>query len=216
MKYIDIDNWARKDHYRFFRAMAHPHFGLTANVDITRFYRFVKEQNLSFFQAFLYVLTRAVNEIPEFRYRIRGEQVIEHEVVHPSFTLMTTENVFRFCETKFNADFRTFLDYTAQRMEQDKDTVYIEDDSEQDYLIYVTSLPWVSFTGVSHPMHDNPNDSVPRFAWGKYFEEGDKLKMPLNVQVHHALADGVHVGQLYVLIQELLDSLSVADLRDSL
>lgn len=216
MKYIDIDNWARKEHYRFFRAMDHPHFGLTANVDITRFYRFVKEQRLSFFQAFLYVLTRTANEIPEFRYRIRGEHVIEHEVVHPSFTLMTTEKVFRFCETQFNPDFRTFLDYTAKRMEMDKDTVYVADEAEQDYLIYVTSLPWVSFTGVSHPMHWTPVDSVPRFAWGKYFEENGKMQMPLNVQVHHALADGVHVGEFYMKIQELLDNLSGADLRDSI
>ena len=32
-----------------------------------------------------------------------------------------------------------------------------------------------------HPMHFHPVDSIPRFAWGKYFQEGDTLRMPLSV-----------------------------------
>ena len=45
---------------------------------------------------------------------------------------------------------------------------------------------------------------MPRFAWGKFFEEGGSLKMPLAVQVHHALMDGVHVGKFYARMQEYL------------
>jgi len=29
--------------------------------------------------------------------------------------------------------------------------------------------------------------------------------MPLSVQVHHALADGIHVGRYFNLVQEYLD-----------
>ena len=52
----------------------------------------------------------------------------------------------------------------------------------------------------------NPVDSIPRIAWGKFFSKGDRIKMPLSVQIHHALADGIHVGRYFNLVQEYLDA----------
>jgi chloramphenicol O-acetyltransferase type A len=69
----------------------------------------------------------------------------------------------------------------------------------------MSAIPWVTFTSVMHPIHLHPIDSVPRIAWGKFFTEGSALKMPLSVQVHHALADGIHVGRYYTQVQEYLD-----------
>jgi len=68
----------------------------------------------------------------------------------------------------------------------------------------MTAIPWVSFTSVMHPMHLQPADSVPRFAWGKFFEDGKYLKMPLGVQGHHALMDGIHMGRFYAEVQDHL------------
>jgi chloramphenicol O-acetyltransferase type A len=47
-------------------------------------------------------------------------------------------------------------------------------------------------------------DTVPRFAWGKFFKEGENLKMPLSVQAHHALMDGIHMGKYYKKVQDYL------------
>jgi chloramphenicol O-acetyltransferase type A len=55
-----------------------------------------------------------------------------------------------------------------------------------------------------HPTHLHPEDSVPRFAWGKFFEEGKVVKMPLSVQAHHALMDGIHMGKFYAKVQDYL------------
>jgi chloramphenicol O-acetyltransferase type A len=49
-------NWPRKQHFDYFRAQDFPHFNVCANVDITHFYKVVKERELSFFQAFLYMV----------------------------------------------------------------------------------------------------------------------------------------------------------------
>ncbi len=70
----------------------------------------------------------------------------------------------------------------------------------------MTSIPWISFTGTTHPIQMNPVDSIPRIAWGKYFEENGKIKLPLSIQVHHALVDDLHVGQYFNAIQEILDN----------
>jgi len=69
----------------------------------------------------------------------------------------------------------------------------------------MTAIPWVSFTSFMHPLHVHPVDSIPRFAWGKTFEEGKCLKMPLSVQGHHAVMDGVHVGKFYGELKGYLD-----------
>ncbi|MGL3600382.1 CatA-like O-acetyltransferase, partial [Veillonella sp. ZSJB6] len=77
-----------------------------------------------------------------------------------------------------------------------------------DSLLYLTSVPWVTFTSISHPTHDQQHDTVPRIAWGKFTETGGRMSMPLSVQAHHALVDGVHVGRYYELLQAWLDDLS--------
>jgi chloramphenicol O-acetyltransferase type A len=53
-------------------------------------------------------------------------------------------------------------------------------------------------------MQFHPSDSIPRFAWGKYFKENDTLKMPLSVQGHHAIMDGIHMGRFYEKLQDYL------------
>jgi chloramphenicol O-acetyltransferase type A len=68
----------------------------------------------------------------------------------------------------------------------------------------MTAIPWVSFTSFSHPMTLHPADSIPRFAWGKFFEDTGLLKMPLSVQGHHALMDGIHMGKFYAEVQDYL------------
>jgi chloramphenicol O-acetyltransferase type A len=80
----------------------------------------------------------------------------------------------------------------------------LKDPPGRDDLLYMTAIPWVSFTSFAHPMRLHPADSIPRFAWGKYFAEGKFLKMPLSVQAHHALMDGIQMGKFYAELQETL------------
>jgi len=81
----------------------------------------------------------------------------------------------------------------------------LADEPGQDDLLFMTSLPWVSFTSMQHPIHMHPVDSVPRIAWGKFLQREGRTCMPVAVQVHHALMDGLHVGRYYQRVQELLE-----------
>jgi chloramphenicol O-acetyltransferase type A len=203
LRTIDMQNWPRRQHFQFFSSYDHPHFGLCANVDVTAFYPVVKQRGLSFTVATVYVLTRASNAVPEFRYRIRGQEVVEHEVVHPGFTVLVDEDVFSFCVVDYAEDFLEFATSAAARIASVKENPWVER-VESDDLLYMTAIPWVSFTNILHPMHLEPADSIPRFAWGKFFQDGDLLKMPLAVQGHHALMDGVHMGKYYDTVQSYL------------
>lgn len=206
MNYVDIENWNRKNHYKYFKGLSYPQFSICANVDITEFYKFIKETGEPFFISMLYIAMKAVNDIKEFRYRIREDQVVEHDIIRPSFTTMTDEGVFSFCNAKYVLNFDEFKRATSELIEKTKKQGSIEDEPGKDDLVYVTSIPWVSFTNITHPIHMNPVDCIPRIAWGKFFEDNGKRKLPLSVQVHHALMDGAHVGEYFMRIQELLDA----------
>jgi len=204
MRTIDMQTWSRREHFEVFSAFDHPHFGMCANVDLTKFYPVVKQRDISFNVATVYVIARAANAIPEFRYRIRAGGVVEHEIVHPSTTVLTKEDVFSFCTFDYTEDFALFAARAVEQIAQVQEHPKVEDSPDQDNLLYMTAIPWVSFTSFMHPMHLQPADSVPRFAWGKLFEDGELLKMPLSVQAHHALMDGVHVGKFYAEVQGYL------------
>ena len=112
MRTIDLRSWSRREHFQVFRTFDIPHFNICANVDLTVFYPFIKQHGISFNIATVYILTRAANAIPEFRYRIRGEDVVEHEVVHPSSTIMGKDDVFSFCTMEY---FEKFLGFCGQK-----------------------------------------------------------------------------------------------------
>jgi chloramphenicol O-acetyltransferase type A len=202
MRVIDMQTWSRREHFKLYTAFDHPHFGMCANVDLTKFHPYVKQHGHSVTLAIVYLITRAANDISEFRYRIRNEAVIEHDVVHPSTTILAADDLFSFCWFDYCDDFSSFAASAKERIAYFQTHPTLEDIPGRDDFIYMTAIPWVSFTGFMHPMNLQPPDSVPLFAWGKFFEEGERLMMPLGVQAHHALMDGIHMGKFYTIAQE--------------
>lgn len=204
MRKVDLETWPRCEHFKLFSAFDHPHFNMCVNVDLTAFYPALKRRRISFTVGIVYVISRAANAIPEFRYRIRAGDVVEHETVDPSVTILVDEDLFSFCTMDYIENFSEFASGAAEKIAYVKKHSTLRNDPGQDNLLYMTALPWVSFTSFTHPMQLHPADSVPRFAWGKFFEEGKYLKMPLSVQGHHALMDGIHMGRFYEKVQEYL------------
>lgn len=205
MRYIDIENWNRKDHFNYFRQFDYPHFNVCADIDITRTYKHIKKNGLPVFISLLYIASKAANRVREFRFRIRGDSVVEHETVSPSFTVMTENEVFNYCTAPFTEDFCSFRKNASELIEKAKRSEGLDDDPARDDLLYITSLPWVSFTSITHPINMHPVDSIPRISWGRFFEDEDLVKLPLSVQAHHALVDGMHVGNYFGLLQEMLN-----------
>jgi chloramphenicol O-acetyltransferase type A len=206
MRALDIENWPRWEHFEFFNSFNHPHFSMCANINLTKLYPFITENKFSFTAAIIYLITRVANEIPEFRYRIREGIVVEHELVSPSVTILVENDLFSFCSIEYCQDFLQFSARVRQEITATKEQPTLKDPPGRDDLLFMTAIPWVSFTSFNHPMRQHPADSIPRFAWGKYFTEGNELKMPLSVQGHHALMDGIHMGKYYRLIEDYLDN----------
>ena len=67
---LDIENWGRKDHFRFFSGFEEPFFGVTVRVACTAAHRWAKENGESFFLTYLHRSLAAANQVEPFRYRI--------------------------------------------------------------------------------------------------------------------------------------------------
>jgi len=204
MKEITFTTSHRKAHFDYFNSMNHPHFNITANVDITHLLSFLKKEKLPITPSIVYIISRVANDIPEFKWRIRKGKIFEHETVSPSFSVFTeVADVFSFCTVEYEMDAQNFIQKAFDKSEEMKMNPSFEDEEGRDDFLFLSSIPWVSFTGFQHAMHYHPSDSVPRITWGKFFEMNGKMMMPLSVQVHHAVVDGRHVGQYFQLMEKM-------------
>jgi chloramphenicol O-acetyltransferase type A len=135
MRKIDRQSWPRREHFELFNTFNHPHFNMCANVDLTRFLPYVKEQGLSFTVAVVYVISRAANAIPEFRFRLRDGEIIEHETVSPSVTILVANELFSFCTFDYTPDFSEFASRASHQMAAVKANPTLKDPPNRDDLL---------------------------------------------------------------------------------
>lgn len=203
MRKIEFTNPHRRKHFEYFRTMNHPHYSITANMDITRLLEKIKDESLKFTPVMVYQITNTAHQIKPFLQRIRGTEVVEHDYVHPSFSVSTkVSDVFSFCEVKYNGEFKDFYERAIDRIKTMQEDPVFEDEEERDDYLFLSALPWISFTSITHAMHYHPHDCIPRISWGKTIQDGDKTLMPLSLTGHHALIDGKNMGDYYNLFQE--------------
>jgi chloramphenicol O-acetyltransferase type A len=212
MKEIDIHSWRRKEHFEFFRRMDLPFYNINVNVDITGLRDFTKSNKLSLNSTIMYLTIRSLNRIENFRYRLRGDTVVLHDSLNPSFAhLNSGEDLFSmitvdFCDGIFEFD-------RAVRKEIDSTSTYfnLQKLNGRDDFVFISSLPWISFTGIDHTLNLKKDDTIPRISWGKYFESSGRIFLPFNIQVNHIFIDGIHVGYFFeALDREIVEITSVS------
>jgi chloramphenicol O-acetyltransferase type A len=204
---VDISAWTRRTTFEFFRDYKDPYFNFTASVDVTQLRRFCRENSLSFSIAALFYTQQAANAIPEFRFRMIGEKVVEFESVEATQTLLNEDDTFSFCY--FESRPNVFEYVAAGRIAREKYLRLKTFDVEADRidLIYYSVIPWVSFTSFKHASSGDNRQTVPRIVFGKVFEDDGRELMPLSVEAHHAMMDGIHVGRFYERFRDAVASL---------
>ncbi len=201
---IDLATRDRRRQFEWFRSFAFPYFSLTAEVDVAPLARSVRNAGGSFTAHLVPVLARAANGLAPFRQRIRGERVVEHATVHPSCTVLLEDEVFAFCTVRYDQDVTAFVEAAERAIERSRQTPSIDDEPERDDYQFLTAIPWVAFTALAHPVPLMAGDSVPRIAWGRYRYDGERMPMPLSIQAHHGLIDGVHIGRFFAEVEQRL------------
>lgn len=211
---LDLGTWNRRDHFAFYRGYDNPYFNVCAPVDVTRLLERCRSQGgPSFFLASLWASLAAVNEIEELRYRIRGDDVVVHDRVHGGSTVLVPDGTFRFAYFDHDPDFWAFAEGAADVLEGVRAEMGpLEARPERDDLIHASIIPWVAFTSFSHARRWGTDDSVPKVVFGRHHRDGDADRMPVSIEVHHALVDGLHVGRFFERFQYHLDEVAAESL----
>lgn len=204
-KKIDKENWARKEYFEHYFSDVPCTYSITTKLDITR----IKENTRKLYPTMLYYLTTVVNRHGEFR-----------TAIHEDGTLGIYREMLP-CYTVFHKDTETFsnlwTEYTANL--DDFCAAY-----EEDMLKYgnqpgiigkpnipsnsftVSMLPWATFEGFNLNLQKGYTYLKPIFTIGKYYQENERVRIPLAIQVHHAVCDGFHVCRFIRELQELIDN----------
>lgn len=202
-KRIDLKHYPRKEHFHYFMNMAYPYVGTTVNVDITEWMHRRAEMEIPFFLGFLHAVGNAANEITALRQRIDQEGIVEFEQCKASYTVGLEDGTYCYCSVSCDRPLDEFIAYARKEQESAMKNPTISDGEEPLSLLFISSLPWLSYTSLVQPV-PIPADSNPRITWGKYFDQEGKILIPVSILCHHALVDGIHLSQFYDHLKERL------------
>lgn len=199
---IDIENWERKEFYEHFINEVVCTYSVTVNLDITN----LKGQRL--YPAMIWLITKTVNEMPEFRTSLKKDGLGIYDSMHPMYTVFNEQNKnFSGIWSYFSDDYKEFLkNYEENSGKYSNSTRYTPKDGTPENSFNISMLPWVGFTSVNINVYDEGKFLLPIFTMGKFFEQDGKRLLPFSIQVHHAVCDGYHIGKFVELIQEKINS----------
>lgn len=210
---INLDTWPRRAALAHFCSMAQPAFSVTAPVDVTGLRERAAAHGATPWLAYHHAALEAANEVDGMRQSMThgGEGVREFGVIHASTTALRDDGSFGFVTLPRNPSLAEFAQRgktTLARVRAATGSLFNGDDPgdvREETLVHMTALPWFSFTAFTHAR--GVGDDRPKVAFGKFKEEGGRLWMPVAVDVHHALCDGVHVGRFFEQLQLQLDAI---------
>jgi len=203
---IDISSWKRREHYEVFKNFDEPLFGITVRVECSKAYKIAKEKDLPFSLYYLYLSMKAANEIEEFRYRIEGEKVVCYDSVGAGPTIFRADETYGCGYFPYNKDIEVFMTQAKLETERVKEEQGLNFPYAGEDIIHYSTLPWADFTSVNHARILDKGRSIPKITFGKITKVGDKMWMPVDVHVNHALMDGFHVGKFVEGFQKLLEA----------
>jgi chloramphenicol O-acetyltransferase type A len=200
---INIDDWSRKNTYNFYKGFDDPYFNFTTNLNVTGLLHSAKLREESFFLSVLHCALTVANEIENFKIRSQSDNLFLFDQIDGGSTLLYDDESFGFGYYDYHKDRSEFIHFAQAEIENRKSKKSFEPSAEKINLIYFSSIPWFSFTSTKHAQHHTVNNSIPRITFGKYFEQGEDVLMPMNIEVNHAIMDGLHLGIFFSKFEAL-------------
>lgn len=202
-----------------FRDFEQPFFSLCVRCDVTHLKAALARRpgggRLSL--ALHHQALRLANEQTPFRMRLQGQgddsKVLVYERVDASTTVLRADESFGFAILRWQPSYRQFEQVSAAALAEvmaAPPNLSEPTQSEMDAapgaatyaapLMYFTTLPWAHFSSFGHARRGHGQaDSTPRVAFGRIDVEGAGPQarhwLPVALDVHHALMDGLHAGR---------------------
>ena len=166
---LDIQTWNRKESYLHYFNDVPCTYSMTINLDISKFVKKIKENNLKFFPAILYGISHIVNKHREFRMDIDEQKTIGYySYLNPCYTIFHNEtetitNVW----TEYNTHFDLFMqNYNDDMLKYQNNSKKSKPLNSKNYF-NVSCIPWTNFTGFNLNLQQGYEYLLPIFTIGK-------------------------------------------------
>ncbi|WP_338661000.1 chloramphenicol acetyltransferase [Paraclostridium sordellii] len=194
---INLDEWNRFQYFYYFTKMLPTGYNISINIDITNTYNMIKRLGKKFFPAYLYVSSRVISEHEEFRIANLDNELGYYEVLHPSYSAFHNDDkTISSIWTEYSSNFEKF--YNNYMEDQDKYAnnhgIMAKSEMSPQNSCMIGMIPWIEFSSYTPVTYAPINNFFPVIQAGKFFEKDGRKMMPLSISVHHAVADGYHIG----------------------
>lgn len=208
---IDLKTWPRGQMFYYFSKMAPTGYSITVKVDVTHMRNTLKQASKKFFPAYLWLVTKNLNDQTEFKVAEYEGQLGYFDTLTPLYAAFHEDDkTFSLMWTEFDDDFLEFYNSYIENSRKfgDNHGVLTQPQTPPPPNAYTVScLPWVSFEHFAVHSYENKPYYFPSVEAGKYFEENGKILMPLSLTCHHAATDGYHVNKFLEALQKDMDSI---------
>ena len=208
---VDPSSGPRANAYAFYREATKPRWGLTTRIDVGPLLRALPNwreavPGLTAFVAYHHAILRAAVTVPALCQRLLPEGgAVQWPELDATPTVLRADDSFAVARLVWAERLQDFAPpaLEAVRAAQQVGAPWgIR--TEQSGELHMTTLPLVHFTHFTHARPAVFDDATPSLACGGFGIEGERVWMPLNIEVHHALVDGVHVGRFVQALEALV------------
>lgn len=202
---LDPQTWERGQTFYYFSKIAPTGYSITVDVDITNMLAVLKAKGLKFFPAYLWLVTKLLNQQKEFKIAERNGQLGYYDTLTPLYaSFHEDDKTFSLMWTEYTDDFsefyRAYLD--NQRKHGGQHGILAQFGQLPPENAYTVScVPWITFKHFSVLSYENKPYYFPSIEAGKFYKQAEKIILPLSITCHHAATDGYHVSQFIEMLQ---------------
>lgn len=207
---IDIQTWPRGQMFYYFSKMAPTGYSLTVELNVTVMKKALKERNVKFFPAYLWLVTTMLNRQIEFKVAVKDEVLGYWDTLTPLYaafheddktiSLMWTEY-----DNKFSVFYQRYLE-NQQLYGSNHGVLSQPDRLPPENSCVISCIPWIEFKHFSLHSFENKPYYFPTVEAGRIFEKDGNMMLPLSMSLHHATTDGWHVKKFLDDMQNALNN----------
>ena len=204
---VDIDEWSRGSLFQFYIEKMRIVMSLTVDINVAPLITYTKKNDLKFYPAMIWVVSKVINSHDEFKYSWDTDgNLIRWDSISPSYTIFNRDDeCFSKFVTEYTDDIFEFYQRTVDDQRKYQEERAIIGNQPQNFFD-VSCLPWVKYKHFDVHVFDEGKFLAPVVTWGKYEVQNGNALMPLTMNIHHAVADGFHLSRFFNEVQELIDS----------
>lgn len=206
---IDFKTWPRAEVFYYFSKMAPTGYSLTVDLDVTNLLRITKENNVKFFPAYLWLVTKNLIRQPEFTTAEKDGIVGWYDTLTPLYATWHEETkTFSLLWTEYSESFPNFNKRYRENQERfgAKKGILARPGIPPENAYTVSAVPWVDFTHFAVHSYENKPYYFPSVEAGRFRREGERTHMQLSLTCHHAATDGYHISRFLEDLQSDMDA----------